>query len=48
MYLLSSSGDKTVRVWDLFGHRLLSTIATPSVISSVRFVDLVDLFELIH
>ena len=36
VYLISSGGDKTIRIWDLFGHRLLSTIATPSIISSVR------------
>ncbi|KAK8833146.1 hypothetical protein WA577_002760 [Blastocystis sp. JDR] len=31
MYLVSSSLDKTIRVWNLFSHQLISTITTPSI-----------------
>lgn len=35
VYLLSSSMDKTIRIWSLFAHRLLCTISTPSPIHCV-------------
>ena len=31
VYLVSSSLDKTLRVWNLFSHQLISTITTPSM-----------------